>query len=611
MRTSGFNPIAVELLSKRLRTVTIFIAIIILLLLLRLWFLQIVNGPFYRTRSENNRIHLQRIPPFRGLIMDRDGELLVDNRPSYDLYLIPEELKERENLFNRLDQLISVNPDKVKAILSRHPASHPFRPVLIRKGISREDLAVIEANLFNLPGVMIQVTHQRNYIYGKLASHIIGYLGEINKQQLASGRYYNNIQGDLIGKYGVESIWQNSLNGVRGGMQVEVDAAGRRLSIIAKKPPEPGYNIRLTIDRELQMMAEDALQGKKGAIVALDPNSGRVLAMASNPAVDPNRFIRGMSREEWNSLETDTDYPFRNRAITGEYPPGSVFKIVVALAALEEGIVDPDDEISCSGVYTLGNHQFRCWRREGHGAVNLHRALKESCDIYFYRAGIRLGIDRIAYYSKLFGLGSRTSIELSHERGGLIPTTEWKLKRFGVPWQAGETVSASIGQSFVLVTPLQMASMMSVVFNGGKIYRPKIVEWAGNDNEEIFRFKPELEGRINFHKENLEVVKNALLASVKEPRGTATRADIKGVNIAGKTGTAQVVSLDFLKNRYPDGDHPSHFEDHAWFVAVAPVENPEIVFSILIENGGGGGSVAAPIAKKLIQKYLDMNDSQG
>ncbi len=606
MRTSGFNPVTVEILSKRLRLVTLFVIIVLSALVLRLWFLQIIKGPVYRTQSENNRIHLQRIPPFRGLITDHNGELLVDNRPSYDLYLVPEDIQEKQKLLNKLDNLISLKPNKVESILSRQSSSHSFRPVLIKKGISREELAIIETNLFNLPGVMIQVTHQRNYIYGKLASHIIGYLGEISKRQLESGRYFNNMQGDLIGKYGIESIWQNDLNGLRGGMQVEVDAAGRKLKVISRKPPVPGLNIRLTIDKDLQMLAEESLKDKKGAIVALDPNNGKVLAMASSPAVDPNMFIGGIEQEEWNRLTTSKDYPFRNRATSGEYPPGSIFKIVIALAALEEGIITPDDEITCTGIYKLGNHPFRCWRRRGHGVVNLHRAIKESCDVYFYRAGIRLGIDKIAHYAEMFGLGRKTSIGLEHENTGLIPTSEWKLKTWNIPWQPGETVSASIGQSFVLVTPLQMAGMISAVFNGGLIYRPNLVEYVGNDAEEVYRFSPELIRKINVKEENLELIKKALIAVVKEPQGTGSRANIKDVNIAGKTGTAQIVNLEALKNRYPDGDIPSEFEDHAWFVAIAPTESPGIACAILIENGGGGGAVAAPIARELIKKYLEL-----
>ena len=606
MRISGFNPVSVEILSKRLRTLSIFIVIILTALVLRLWFLQIINGPIYRTQSDSNRIHLQRIPPLRGQIMDRDGELLVDNRPSYDLYLIPEDMQDKEELLNKLYRLISLKPDKVRAILKKHSSRHPFRPVLIKKGISREELAIIETNKFNLPGINPQVKAQRNYIYGKLASHIIGYLGEISEKQLASGKYFNTNPGDLIGKYGVESIWQNDLNGMSGGMQEEVDAAGRILRVLSRKPRVPGLNIRLTIDKDLQMLAEESLKDKEGAIVALDPNNGKVLVMASSPAIDPNMFIGGIDKDEWNRMVANKNYPFRNRAISGEYPPGSIFKIVVALAALEEGIVIPDDEVTCTGIFTLGDHPYRCWKKGGHGAVNLHRALVESCDTYFYKTGIKLGIDIIAYYAEMLGLGKKTLIDLDHEEDGLIPTSEWKLKKWKTPWQPGETVSASIGQSFLLVTPLQVARMISVVFNGGMIYKPKLVERVGNDTEEVYRFSPDLIGKINVKEENLELIKKALLGVVKEPHGTGSMANIKGVNIAGKTGTAQIINLELIKNKYPDGEIPSEFEDHAWFVAIAPVENPRIACAIVIEHGGHGGSVAAPIAKKLIKKYLDM-----
>lgn len=606
MRTSGFDPVLAEILSRRLKILTIFVIVMLSILVLRLWFLQIVKGPMYRVQSENNRIQLQRIPPFRGLIMDRNGELLVDNRPSYDLYIIPEDVQNQEHLFLNIKQLISLDLQKARHKLKRSYSGRPFEPVLIKKSITREELAVIETNLFNLPGVFIQVRPQRNYIYSTLASHIIGYLGEISEKQLKSGKYINNSTGDFIGQYGVESIWQNQLNGIRGWKQIEVDAKRRKLRTISKQPPTPGYNINLTIDKDLQLLAEKSLKDRAGAIVAIDPNTGEVLAIASGPPINPNKFVDGINRTDWNKYTNSKEYPLQNRAIGSQYPPGSIFKIVVAFAGLEEGIIDPEEEIYCNGRYKLGNHSYKCWKWKygGHGKVNLQDAMKGSCDIYFYRLGKKLGIDTIAQYARMFGLGQKTNIDLDYEADGLIPDREWKLQKYGVPWQQGETVSSAIGQSFVSVTPIQMARLMAAVFNGGRIYQPRIVKKVGNRFSTIYEFSPDLQERIDFRSENMELIKQSLIAVVNDPKGTGKSAKVKGITVAGKTGTAQVVALEKAKSLNPDGEVPSKYQDHAWFVAIAPVEDPKIAIAVLIEHGGGGSTVAAPVAGNLIRQYL-------
>jgi penicillin-binding protein 2 len=580
---------------------------IISALMLRLWFIQIVNGPRYRSQSENNRIHLLKIPPFRGMILDRNGELLVNNRPSYDLYLLPEDISDKKELLKTLKLLVDINLQQVDNTLKAIPRRYAYKPILIKKDIDRDELAVIESNLFNLPGVMVEVSPQRNYIYGDFASHVIGYLGEISEKELKGGKYPDNSSGDFIGKSGVEAQWESNLNGIAGGMNVEVDAAGRRLQVISNKPAEPGLDIALTIDKDLQLLAEEKLDGKKGAIVVLNPNNGQVLAMASSPAFDPTLFIKGVEKSKWEKMISSHNFPLQNRAISGQYPPGSVFKIVVALAGLEERVIDPEEEIACPGYYTLGNRTYNCWQETGHGAVKLHRALKESCDVYFYKIGNRLGIDTIAHYAKLCGLGQKTGFELDNEKEGLIPTTEWKLRRWGVPWQAGETISASIGQSFVLVTPLQMARLISAIFNGGRLYQPKIVLRIAEEKNHVYHFTPTLMGEIGIREENLEHLKKGLFAVVNDPQGTGFNASVDGISVAGKTGTAQVIGTDASKATGSDDETPEEFKDHAWFVSVAPVEDPKIAIAVLIENGGHGGTVAAPIARDLIAEYMDID----
>lgn len=605
MRSSGFDPHSIEIINKRLKFVILIVVAVFVALVLRLWYLQLIKGPEYRVKSENNRIHLQDIPPFRGMIYDRHNELLVDNRPSFALYIIPEDIQDREHLLISLSRLVDLAPDHIEGKLKEASRRYPFNPILVKKALTREELALIETNFYNLPGVMIQVKPQRNYILREFASHVIGYLGEIDETQLTSGKFPENKTGDLIGKYGVEMKWQNQLNGIRGGEQVEVDAAGRKLRVISSKPPIPGANIGLTIDRELQFLAEKGLEGKTGAVVALDPSNGEILAMASSPAFDPNLFIGRIDLDEWKRIVSSKDSPLQNRTIAGQYPPGSVFKIVVALAGLEEGLITPDEETFCSGSYTMGRRTYRCWRRGGHGNVALHRALVESCDVYFYKLGRRLGVDKIAEYAHMCGLGREPKFDLGRDKGGLIPTTQWKLKRWGVPWQAGETISTSIGQSFVLVTPLQMALMISAVFNGGDLYQPKVIRWVKKGKEAIYEFSSTRIRHLKVKPENLELIKDALAGVVNEPRGTGRRARTKDVIVAGKTGTAQVVTLEKEKIAKAGGDLPTEFKDHAWFVAIAPKDNPRLAVAVLIEHGGHGGSAAAPLAGDLIRAFLE------
>jgi penicillin-binding protein 2 len=327
--------------------------------------------------------------------------------------------------------------------------------------------------------------------------------------------------------------------------------------------------------------------------------------MASGPSFDPNLFVRGIDSDTWAKITSSEDHPLQNRSLTGQYPPGSVFKIVVALAALEEGVIRPDERLTCDGKYPFSGRTFHCWKEHGHGTVNFYRALKESCDIYFYKVGNRLGVDRIARYAKKLGLGRRAEFDAGREKAGLIPTTAWKLKRFGVPWQAGETISASIGQSYILVTPIQMANLISAVFNGGKLYKPQATKWVGKkEGDTIYEFNPALAGNLKIDPDHLELVKRALIGVVNEPRGTGSKARLEHTIVAGKTGTAQVVALEedevWDKNRKVPLEH----RDHAWFVAIAPAENPKIALAIVVEHGGHGGSAAAPIAKEMIDTFL-------
>jgi penicillin-binding protein 2 len=574
----------------------------------RLWFLQILNGPSYRDQSDHNRIRLQDAPPSRGKIFDRNGELLVDNRPSYNLYIIPEEIQDREQLLESLRILVGLDPESVIVKLDQ-TSSHlyPFKPILVKRDMSRRELAVIETRLFDLPGVDIQSIAQRSYIHESFACHLIGYLGEISEEELNSGKYDGNKAGDLIGKDGVEKEWQKDLFGTRGGAQVERDAAGRNLRVISRKPATPGLNVWLTIDKNLQMTAEAELAEKRGAIVALDPNNGEILAFASSPPFDPNAFIDGLDKIEWERMNSTEDTPLLNRPIAGQYPPGSIFKIIVALAALEEGVIDPEEEVYCTGTYRVGSRDVRnCWKKSGHGRVSLYEAIVGSCDVYFYKLGQLLDVDTIARYARDFGLGKKTGFEIGSEKPGLIPTSEWKLESRREPWQAGENISLAIGQSFLQVTPLQAAGMISAMFNGGYLYQPKPVKRVGKDDITVYEFTPTLKGQVKADPKNMELIKNALKGVVHETRGgTGSRARVKGISVAGKTGTVQVVGLKKAEAIEEEGEIPVKFRDHAWFVAIAPVEDPALALAILVEHAGeGGGRAAAPIAKEMFKAYL-------
>ncbi len=606
MRQLELNGICRDTLEQRLNIAVLIVLILFGALFFRLWFLQVVNGWTYKAQSENNRTHLQDVPPIRGVVYDRWGEMLVNNRPSYDLCVVPEDIEDRGQLFVSLDRLIGLDRETIESKLKGAGPVQPFRPIFLKRNMTRDELAIIETHRFNLPGVTIQSGSKRHYLFGSLCSHVLGYVGEISEAQIKSGRYPDSRPGDLIGKAGVERKWEASLNGKRGGAQLEVDAAGRVIRVVSRKPPSSGAGIRLTIDKSLQVLGEKALEGKQGAIVAMNPKNGEILAMVSSPGYDPNLFVDGFDRETWEDLTASKAHPLQNRALSSQYPPGSVFKIVVALAALEEGVVDPNEKIFCGGSLSLGSTRFQCWKKHGHGYLSLENALVESCDVYFYTLGKRLGIDKIAQYARRLGLGNATGFDPFIEKDGLIPTRDWKMKRWGVPWQAGETLSSAIGQSFVLVTPIQMAAMISAVFNGGTLYRPHVTQSVGEgDGRQIHPLSPEGAEPLRIRSDHLEIVRRALTGVVNAPRGTGKKAALKGITVAGKTGTAQVVAIDKEKMFGDEKDVPLEYRDHAWFVAVAPAEDPAIAVAVLVEHGGHGGSAAAPIARDLISAFLE------
>lgn len=570
----------------------------------RLTFLQIIQGERYTFLSENNRIRIKRIPGTRGMVFDHQGQLLIDSRPSFDLLFVPEDSEEPENTLRRLARYLGRDEKELLAVLEEDKKRPAFEEVILGRDVDWSTVVAVESHQLDLPGITLRTRPRRSYANGSMAAHVLGYMGEIGSKQLKLLKDQGYTVGDEIGQYGLERRWEEVLRGQSGGQQVEVDALGRRVRVLHEVPDVPGYTVNLTLDRELQETAFEALNGKEGTLVALDVQNGAILAMASTPAFDPNVFARGIKAEEWRGLVQDRLRPLSNRAIQGQYPPGSTFKIIMAIAGLEEGVLDPEATINDPGFYNFGNRAFRDWKKEGHGTVNLHKAIVQSCDVYFYQLGPRIGIDRIAKWARAFGLGDKTGLALDDERTGLVPDTEWKRKRYRQPWYPGETVSIGIGQGYLTVTPLQLANMMAAVANGGTLYRPRLVSRVESvDGATVREYGPEKIRTIDIKPETLERIRKALADVVKAPGGTGGAARSNLVEIAGKTGTAQVVEM---KGGYVKTEQLTYFNrDHAWFVSYAPVENPKIAVVVLVEHGGHGGDAAAPLAKKVIEKYIE------
>ena len=574
-----------------------------LILLVRLFYLQVIEGEEYGRLSENNCIRLQSIDPPRGLIYDRQGRLLVDNRVSFDLSIVPRDARPVEATIRRLAGYSGLDQAQLEAQVTRGRQQSAYRPVLLRQDIDRNALAAIEARRYDLPGVEVDVMARRHYLQGESAGHLLGYLGEINADELACGRYPGCRRGDLIGKCGAEKSFESYLRGERGGRQVEVDARGQVVRVLKTVAAQPGKNLRLSIDQRVQIVAETALGENAGAVVAVDPTNGQVLVMASQPSFDPNRFVGGISHADWQELVSNPKRPLENKAIQAEYPPASTYKVVTALAGLQEGVIDRHVKIFCPGQMTYGNRVYRCWKKGGHGSLDVVEAITQSCDVFFYQTGIKLGVDRLAWYAKGCGLGAPTGINLDNEQGGLIPTSEWKQRRYGVGWQGGETLSIAIGQGFDLVTPLQMAMLTAAIGNGGILYRPELIKAVENpEGRVVDSVEPAVVGRIPVRPEVLALVQEGLFRVVNAERGTARRIRLPEIEISGKTGTAQVYS------RKGDADRGApvadHLKDHAWFTAYAPSRNPRIAVAVIVEHGEHGSSAAAPVAKAVIQAYL-------
>lgn len=593
-----------EWIKHRYVVASLCIVFVFSVLLLRLVYLQMIRGEEYRRLSMTNCVRLKSIKSSRGLIYDRNRILLVDNRPAFDLTIVLEDAKPLKQTLDHLAELTGDSCEDLRAIIEKEGRAAFYKPLVLKRDITRDLLAAIEAHQFDLPGIHIDIEPSRNYIHKKTAAHLIGYLGEINKDELDSGKFPNVRSGDSIGRYGVEKSFEADLQGKRGGHQLEVDVNGRVIKILKTVEPVSGNDLVLTIDLPLQQKAEGLLGENDGAVVALDPSNGDVLVMASSPSFDQNDFIGGISSKKWQVLRDDPGRPMNNKAIQAEYPPASTYKIITALAGLEEKVIDHNSTFFCPGFYKFGNRRYHCWSKYGHGTINVVDAIAQSCDVFFYQTGEKLGVDALAKYAQGSGLGRLTGIRLAHERPGLIPTSAWKKQRFKEPWHAGETLSISIGQGFNLVTPLQMAVFISAVGNNGTLYRPRLVKSVQDAKGQVIsEIEPEITGGLPASKKNLAIVRQGLLEVVHGNRGTARQIRLPDVQIAGKTGTAQVFSRK-AGEKFDNKKLKRTLQDHAWFVCYAPAQDPKIAIAVIIEHGEHGSSAAAPVAQELIHAYF-------
>lgn len=613
-----FSQDYIQDIEGRYKYVLAVVGLFLLVVLGRLYYLQVIKGDFYRFFSTENSIKEIKIPAARGMIFDRRGQVLVENRPSFELIIVPQYIADAPKVFDTLEALLGLSRARLGEVWAKRFKQPKYQPLVVCDDITDEEVAVIRAHKnpwyeedddYDLRGVDVRVRYRRTYPEGDIAAHALGYVREIDGDRLKRyrevhpGRYF---LGDDIGIRGVEERWDLELKGRDGFDQRIVNAMGREVDYegiadqLEQQDAEPGFSMILTIDKDLQALARDLFGEQSGAAVALDPKTGAVLTMFSAPSYDLNRLSGLDADEYWNEIASDPRGYLLNRVIQGAYPPGSTYKIVTGIAALSEGLVKPDEKIGCYGALPYGGRLYRCWASGGHGLIGYHRSLVHSCDVYYYTLGLRLGPDLLAKYAGILGLGKVTGIGLSDERSGLIPTAAWKEKRFGVPWQKGENLSIAVGQGYDLVTPLQNALMLAQVVNGGYRIHPHLVEAVfDNEGDVVYRWKrTEKPEKLPLNDQVLELAKKALAGVVQEG-GTGARLKAFEVPMGGKTGTAQVVSLEAACVG-------EKCRDHAWFVGFAPTETPEIVCAVVVEHGGFGAAAAAPIVGALLQRYYDI-----
>ncbi len=570
-----------ELFERRLAVLRALIAGLLAILALRLWQVQIVQGDYFLRLSQENGLRVTSIAAPRGLIVDRRGRPIVANRPAFTVAVLPMEMRHPREEVPLLARLLALDPQDVTRRLAAS-RDRPFEPVRLRRDVPKEVVAAVEESRMDLPGVLVEIEPVRQYIYRDLAAHLLGYLGEISDAELRSLRAQGYGPGELIGKDGIERAYDRYLRGRNGQIQVEVDAQGRPFRTLGTVPAVPGDTVVLGLDLDVQRAAETALGDRAGAVVAMDPANGAIVAMVSHPAFDPDLFSAGITRAAWSSLLRDPRQPLIDRAIQGGYPTGSVFKIVTASAALDLGLVNPDTRFYCPGFYNLGGHIFH--DHEAHGHLNFLDAIAQSCNVVFWTVSRPVGPEHLAAYARMFGLGQRTGIDLPQESRGVVPDPGWKRRVYRQPWYAGDTLNTAVGQGYVLATPLQVARMLAAVANGGELVTPHVVtEVRSPEGQVVARIAPPSAGRVRVSAQTMAVLQAGLAAVVT--RGTASSIQIPGLAVAGKTGTAE---------------NP-HGKPHAWFAGYAPADAPRLVVVEIVENAGFGAEFAAPIVRRVVE----------
>lgn len=596
-----------KFVQSRIAVVRVAAILVFVFLLAGLWNLQILQRSYYGELAERNQIRAITLVAPRGKILDRNGQIIVDNRPSFTLSLMREHLSSIEGSLDLLASGLKLELDFLKSQVEKHRRQPSYLPIVIKEDLTAADLAFIESHRLEFPGLDVIRQPRRFYREGQLAAHLLGYVGEVSEKQLETEEFRYCKAGDFIGKAGVERVYNRILTGVDGQRRVMVDSRGREVAVLDTVEPVPGSDLRLTIDLDIQRAAENGFGEKGGAAVSLDPRSGEILSLVSRPAFDPNSFSSRISKKEWVDLINDPRKPMQNRAIQSRFPPGSVFKIIMTIAGLQEGILKPGYSDFCSGSTVMYGRPFACHKKGGHGTVDLHKAIVNSCNVFFYHLGQKMGIDKIAYWATTMGLGQKTGVDLPSEDTGLIPSPEWKKRVLKADWYAGETISVAIGQGYVALTLIQTARAFGGFGIGGTFKTPHVVS-----TEELKRWgqTPDFstEKHFKLDEQTFQIVSRGLWGVVNE-WGTGRRAAVPGFDVGGKTGTAQVVGRAAQKSAV--GEKKAEFEDNAWFVGFAPIHSAQIAAAVFVEHGGHGGESAAPIIHDMFQVFYDKNNKPG
>lgn len=579
---------------------------LLLLIIARLYYLQVYQADRYKMLADENRISTRLLIPPRGIIYDRNSEMLATNRQNFQAMIVAEQtpnVQETLNAFKKIMPLSEAEEERVKKDLKRNRS---FVPIKIKENLTWEEVAKIQLNAPELPGIIIDEGLSRYYPYGEKMAHVIGYVSSVSDKDIKDDPLLE-VPGFRIGKSGIEKLFEKKLRGSGGNLKLEVNAFGRIMKEIERTDGISGERVDLTIDARLQSKAFDLFGEESGAAVLLDVNTGEILAFVSTPSFDPNIMAQGLSAEKWNSLVNDEKKPLSNKALAGQYSPGSTFKMIVALAGLESGTIKPETRSFCAGKMFLGSHAFHCWKEHGHGYIDVVEALQHSCDIFFYETAQKLGIEKIAEMSRRFGLGSKIDIGLENEKSGLIPDKAWKLKRFGEPWQQGENLISGIGQGYILTTPIQLATMTARLVNGGYEVKPTFTKVDDDTRNKI--------KKINVSAANLDLIKEGMYNVVNKPGGTAWRSqfDYHGQRMGGKTGTTQVRRISMKERQtgvVAQEDLPWKYRNHALFVGYAPQDNPKYAVAVLVEHGRGGSTVAAPIGGQLLLEAVKLDPTK-